>query len=752
MRNKFVGLLVLGALSVVGFATATAKTGEAPLVGVIVHTSKPYKKVISQIEDLGGIVTIQYENADAIAAQVPADKFGDLVALRRVQQIEKDYMVEVPSSPEAGFEPRQLDLSTAGLELLDGDAVAERFGAVPENYYSYLSDVTGASDTWAATGFGADSITAVIDTGTDATHVCIAGRVIEGPNFSGDGISSISPLNHFHGTFVGGVIATGNGCALLDVVGGLFETHLPPEAEIPIGGPFVLIPLLGMAPASEIYAVKVFPATGAGVPSSIIEQALDHVISVKKSGALDIDVVNMSLGGATLNDGRSLEEMLVDAATDAGMTVVISAGNSGPAPNSVARPGTAFSALTVAAASDPVHTRIFWDLIFGPGQGLAMYPDDVTRPADFSSRGPYGDGRAGPDVIATGVFNFSLFPNFGIGWASGTSFSAPTVAGGAALLNAWAENNDPSMGPRAIRNAIMDGANALSGWSSLAQGNGYLNVADSLALLERGKVNNGLRHTHTGGLKPNVLLGRSDEVTQTVSLGPAETYDWVFKIDENTQRIEVDIDVIGGPIAPGPGAIPNSFEFYVKSAKKGGAPYIIDTANVFDDASAIIGDGFVSLSGGFAPVLDVEPNEWPMEPGLMKVTLESDWTNNAASLSAQVTIRRFQGAPGNNAGGVTTTIAQDEFDVFFVDIPSGEDTAIFDLSWQHDWSKFPTADLDMILFSPSFDPAFFFAGATLNSPERVVVDNPEAGIWIVIVDGFEVAQGRDPYVLEVTSE
>ena len=33
-----------------------------------------------------------------------------------------------------------------------------------------------------------------------------------------------------------------------------------------------------------------------------------------------------------------------------------------------------------------------------------------------------------------------------------------------------------------------------------------------------------------------------------------------------------------------------------------------------------------------------------------------------------------------------------------------------------------------------------------------VIDNPEAGTWYILVDGYQVQRGRDPYVLEVTLE
>ncbi|MCH9027750.1 MAG: S8 family serine peptidase [Proteobacteria bacterium] len=768
-KSPQIFILIVG----LGLSSIAGATSE-PL-GVIVQTAKPYDAVVAGIEGLGGTVTIQYVNADAIAAQIPADRFADLMRLNGVDAVEKDMIVELstpngkgrgrrekkdttvePSTPSAPNEQtRRQALRADNVQLLDGDAAAAMLGGdLPDNYYSYLSQVTGAQDTWAATGAGADSLVAVIDTGTDASHICLAGRVLAGPDFSTDQGTSFEgstlSSNHFHGTFVGGTIATGNGCAILDaLVGGLFTTHLPPNAFFD-GGGFAVIPLLGIAPEAHIYAVKVFPHTGAGASSSRINAAIDHVITQKLSGALDIDVVNMSLGGASLFDGRTVQEMLVDAGTDAGITFVISSGNEGPTPNSVARPSTAYSAVTVAAATDPVHTRIFWDLIFGPGQGLAMYPTDERRVADFSSRGPSADGRNAVDIIATGVFNFSLFPGNGLGWASGTSFSAPQIAGAAALLNAWAENNDPSIGPQAIKNALMDGAVSVNGdWSEDAQGQGFLNVPNSLAFLQSGHVNDGSRHDSNGALIPNILLGVANEHTETITLGRGRTQDFVFKIDENTEQVEVIVDVPGA-IPAGPGAIPNSWELYIKSAKHGGTGYLLDTANIFDDASVVIGDGTVDQFGAIGGGV-VSPA--PMEPGLMKVTLEPDWTNNTGTLTATITIRRTQGLNTSNAGGTTGTIGDGDFGCFAFNVPGGTSEAVIDLSWKHNWSKVPTNDLDMLFASPSSLPSLdftFLDGATLNAPERQVIGAPEAGLWFVCVNGFAVFNGRDPFDLSVT--
>lgn len=753
-----ISLLIALSLSI-PYSLATAQRDDkAPEVRVIVHTAKPYNRVRQQIQALGGRVEIEYQNADAVTATLPADRLGDLVAMPEVEWVEKDYIVQLPPAPEGELGPVPLDLQAHGIEVLPAEALE----GAPETYYSYLSGVTGAQDIWAETGFGADSIVAVIDTGTAADGICLpASRVIEGPDFSPDAGTpaegSTRAENHWHGTFVGSVI--GSNCAIFlpdgDALGEILKTHLPPAAIVPVPGG-IIVPLLGMAPLSTLYAVKVFPSSGAGVPSSIIEQALDHVISVKKSGALDIDVVNMSLGGPALYDGKTLEEQLVDAATDAGMTVVVAAGNEGPAPNSVATPGTAFTSLTAGAATDPVHTRIFWDFQFGPGQGLAMYPDDELRPASFSSRGPTFDERSEPEVLATGVFNFGMFtPSFCggffcLGWASGTSFATPTVAGGVALLNAWAENNQANLAhPMVIRSAITGGAVPLaSDWDAQAQGNGYLNVANALALLQASRARNPNRlRLPEANLAPNVVFDENGEFSTHIGyLGPGRTVDLIFKITEHTSKVEIELNNVMIDPNPVPAAIPNSIELYLKSAKHGGLPYLIDSANVFGDASIVVGDGFINLSG---PIFPFEVNEWPMEPGLMKLTIEGDFTNNG-DVSTDVTIRRIDEKPKPEAEAFKILDGAVAFQP--IEMPAGVNEAVFELLWEHNWSMYPTNDLDLFLIDPNGVFVPDFSGATLNSPEQIKVMNPMPGTWTAVVVGFDVFSGRDKYMVEVRAD
>lgn len=729
---------------------ASAVAGETQ--GVIVHTAKPYDQVITAIEQLGGTVTFQYKHADGLAAEIPLERFSELQGISGVDFVEKDLIVPLP---EVGGESHLQPQAASELEIRDIRGID-----LPDTYASYTSQLTAANQVWADTNFGAGSTVAVIDTGTFPDPVC-GPNVIAGPDFSTDAggafDGSTRPDNHWHGTFVGGVVALPGICAIFDAAGGPFESNLPAEAKIPFGGGFI-IPLIGIAPGANIYAIKVFPHTGAGASSSRINMAIDHAIDAKVTGAVDIDVINMSLGGGTLFDGRTVQEQLVDAATDAGILVSISAGNEGPAPNSIARPATAFSALSVGAVEDPIHTRIRWDAAFGVGAGAILRPDDRVMPFSFSNRGPTADGRSGPSVTATGVFNFSVFTpvvcgsvaTVGcIGWASGTSFSAPIASGVGALLNAWGEANGKDFSGHQLRNAIIDGAVPVDFGSIQDQGTGYVNAANSLALLQSGMVNNGLKLDHKP-LKPNVLKGNQSTGTWHVSLNREETASFVFEIDENTESVDIAIDVIGGPIPPGPaGAVfPNSFELYVKSAKHGGFGNLVDTMNVFDDTTITIGDG--SITGPFGGTFGALLAPAPMEPGLMKVVIEADWTNNLSPIAADVTITRNQGPGADNAAGFIT-IGDEEFQCFTIDL-TGVTTATFELGWRQNWSQFPTNDLDLLFASPSSFPFIdlgFLDAATINSPERQVINSPEAGVWFACVNGFTVHRGRDTYDLQV---
>jgi len=145
------------------------------------------------------------------------------------------------------------------------------------------------------------------------------------------------------------------------------------------------------------------------------------------------------------------------------------------------------------------------------------------------------------------------------------------------------------------------------------------------------------------------------------------------------------------------------------------------------------------------------------QTGLVRVALQGDWTN-AGLVSADLRIERtrgFQGPP--TASG---RIAESDLIPVQVEIPAGTAQAVFELSWDGNWSRYPTNDLDLLLLDPNFPTSpLNVDGATLNSPERVVIDNPVPGTWTAYVQGFTVRRlghsfrgARDPFILRVTAD
>lgn len=174
----------------------------------------------------------------------------------------------------------------------------------------------------------------------------------------------------------------------------------------------------GIAPDANLIGVRITTVAEA-------IKALQWCIDNKER--YNIRVVNMSLGDfATRSYKDDPWSQAAEKAIQAGIVVVVAAGNEGPDPGTVSTPGIDPRVITVGAVDDK-HTVDRRD------DGMA----------GFSSRGPTStDGTPKPDVIAPGVAIYSTLapgttldvpelPHVGKDYIaiSGTSMATPIVAG-----------------------------------------------------------------------------------------------------------------------------------------------------------------------------------------------------------------------------------------------------------------------------------------------------------------------------------
>lgn len=276
-----------------------------------------------------------------------------------------------------------------------------------------------APEAWAAGYDGKGTKVAVLDTGVDADHPDLKGRIAASKNFT----DSADTSDH-----------QGHGTHTTSTVGGTGAAS---------GGK-----KKGVAPGADLLNGKVLNDYGSGETSWIIagmQWAVDQ-------GA---DVVSMSLGNPARTDctdpmAVATEEL---ARSSENTLFVIAAGNTGPTLNSVSSPGCAPGVLTVGAVDR----------------------DDST--ASFSSRGPaYGSHTLKPEISAPGV-GISAANAGGRGVyayqsMSGTSMATPHVAGAAAIV----KQRHPDWNAQQIKAALVSSADSAVPGDVRETGGGRLDV------------------------------------------------------------------------------------------------------------------------------------------------------------------------------------------------------------------------------------------------------------------------------------
>jgi subtilisin family serine protease len=278
----------------------------------------------------------------------------------------------------------------------------------------------GAPAAWQAGYTGSGVTVAVLDTGVDAAHPDLAGRVAQQRDFTG---AADAGDTYGHGTHVASTVA-GSGAASSGRYRGV-----APEATL----------VSGKVCESEFCAES---AMLAGLEWAAAE-----------AGA---DVVNVSIGGPDGPEIDPLEEAVNVLTARHGTLFVVAAGNEGA---SVSSPGSADSALTVGAV------------------------DRSDRIATFSARGPrVGDEAIKPDVTAPGVdIVAARAEGTGAGVPagdaytsmSGTSMATPHVAGAAALL----AQQHPDWTAGRLKATLLGSAQPAAEATAFEQGAGRVDLA-----------------------------------------------------------------------------------------------------------------------------------------------------------------------------------------------------------------------------------------------------------------------------------
>ncbi len=132
----------------------------------------------------------------------------------------------------------------------------------------------------------------------------------------------------------------------------------------------------GVAPKAQLMVYRVFYTSITGSASAWTPELLAAIEDVVKDGA---DVVNNSWGGTAISKaGQDPEIEAYSAAVDAGVTVVFSAGNSGPGSATVGSPGLGDKFITVGASTT---SRTFVTTL----GATAVTPPAVTIPVTVTN-------------------------------------------------------------------------------------------------------------------------------------------------------------------------------------------------------------------------------------------------------------------------------------------------------------------------------------------------------------------------------
>lgn len=296
--------------------------------------------------------------ADAIVVSGSKAEVDELAKNPEVESIDVNPMFDAPEILRTPLEdtPRVIDGSTWGVAKIRAPAV------------------------WGGFGRGAGVRVGHLDTGVDAAHPALAGRVAAFEEFDifGNPLGTPAHDSHFHGTHTAGTICGRN----------FNGTNI------------------GVAPDAQLYSALVLNG-GSGSFAQI-------VAGMQWCLTQNVHVMNLSLGGSGYTPLWNLPVLI---STLVGVLVVASIGNSGHVTSG--GPGNDLFAFGIGATH-------YEDAVagFSGGQTLQAVPHVIFGALTYMK----------PDISAPGVQVLSCIPGGQVASLNGTSMAAPHTTGAAALV------------------------------------------------------------------------------------------------------------------------------------------------------------------------------------------------------------------------------------------------------------------------------------------------------------------------------
>jgi subtilisin family serine protease len=373
------------------------------------------------ILSLGGEISIEHNLINAISASIAGDRLQTMTSLGDVNRILMDgkkFLSPVPRNEDNNM----------------NDEVEDEVAY----YYSPFPFWHEADKAWDMGVDGSGVTVAILDTGLYYEHPDLAGVVTGYEVFTSE--ADVFPHDGYgHGT----------ACASCVAAQGIVDWDL--------GVPGLFFKVMGVAPGAKVIGGKVLTDAGWGWDSWII-QGIEWAVSQ------GTDVISCSFGGLEIpNDGNDPTALALDAATQMGVTVFCSSGNS-QGFGTVGSPSCAKDVISVGASTEnewPLEWLGYWPATYM--NGSVLYENDQL--IFWSSGGATPDGRVDPDVCAIGAWGLTLdtYPYYLWFQFGGTSMACPIAAGvGALVIQAYRDTHGYSPTPGTVKNILMNTSENIS--------------------------------------------------------------------------------------------------------------------------------------------------------------------------------------------------------------------------------------------------------------------------------------------------